>query len=457
MKTLSKSLGIDMAGLAQLIRDQGRGRDTVLAHITPKEAALLKSRGGRGSINPKTGLPEYDDGDVGGIDTSSVDTSGGGGGQGGGGVAADQSFYSQFSQPTQTDTGIQSPFGYNQPTPVTPDVVTPTAASDGYDMSQYASQPAPTISSQATDSGGFAPGAQTVVGPQDTVTADTSGAGGGGTSWMKDLVSGLGGAAGLLKLAGTAGVGALGANYAQQAAQQGQSVASQIGQLAPAINARAAGAQTSLGNIANQAQNYGQQAVSAIGQVIPQLQTIGQNVTALGQPLSDQGTALMSQAQSGALTPANQAALDALRAQAQQNISARGGVGAMQAGQAEANLRAQLAQQEFQQGQQVYQAGAQYALQGQSLAAQAANLGLSQAQVALAQNNLANQIQTSGITLALQQAGIADQYTVNGLMVGLQSDQALATNMQNFYKSLAQVAFSTPMSQAGQTATRTTA
>jgi hypothetical protein len=40
-------------------------------------------------------------------------------------------------------------------------------------------------------------------------------------------------------------------------------------------------------------------------------------------------------------------------------------------------------------------------------------------------------------------------------MVGLQSDQALATNMQNFYKSLAQVAFGTPMSQYGQTATRT--
>lgn len=38
----------------------GRGKDTILAHITPQEAALLKSRGGAGTINPATGLREYD-------------------------------------------------------------------------------------------------------------------------------------------------------------------------------------------------------------------------------------------------------------------------------------------------------------------------------------------------------------------------------------------------------------
>lgn len=37
----------------------GRGKDTILAHITPQEAALLKSRGGAGTINPATGLREY--------------------------------------------------------------------------------------------------------------------------------------------------------------------------------------------------------------------------------------------------------------------------------------------------------------------------------------------------------------------------------------------------------------
>jgi hypothetical protein len=52
-------------GLASLkhsaarIKAAGRGDDTVLAHITPAEAALLKARGGSGDTNPLTGLPEY--------------------------------------------------------------------------------------------------------------------------------------------------------------------------------------------------------------------------------------------------------------------------------------------------------------------------------------------------------------------------------------------------------------
>lgn len=60
-------VGADLRQIAALLQAQGRGRDTVLAHITPQEAALLKSRGGRGSINPATGLPEFED-DVGNIE-----------------------------------------------------------------------------------------------------------------------------------------------------------------------------------------------------------------------------------------------------------------------------------------------------------------------------------------------------------------------------------------------------
>jgi hypothetical protein len=37
----------------------GRNGDTMLAHINPEEAQLLKSVGGSGTINPKTGLPEF--------------------------------------------------------------------------------------------------------------------------------------------------------------------------------------------------------------------------------------------------------------------------------------------------------------------------------------------------------------------------------------------------------------
>lgn len=53
---------LPVAALAQIVRSKGRGRDTILAHITPREAKKLKREGGRGSINPDTGLLEFEDG-----------------------------------------------------------------------------------------------------------------------------------------------------------------------------------------------------------------------------------------------------------------------------------------------------------------------------------------------------------------------------------------------------------
>jgi hypothetical protein len=45
-------------GLADLAR-MGRNGDTMLAHITPREAEILRMRGGAGTINPITGMPEF--------------------------------------------------------------------------------------------------------------------------------------------------------------------------------------------------------------------------------------------------------------------------------------------------------------------------------------------------------------------------------------------------------------
>jgi hypothetical protein len=42
-----------------MIRRQGREGDTVLAHINPQEAGILQLLGGSGTINPYTGLPEF--------------------------------------------------------------------------------------------------------------------------------------------------------------------------------------------------------------------------------------------------------------------------------------------------------------------------------------------------------------------------------------------------------------
>jgi hypothetical protein len=61
-RDLANVLKTDVSDLAQIVRSKGRGRDTILAHITPREAKKLKREGGRGSTNPETGLLEFDDG-----------------------------------------------------------------------------------------------------------------------------------------------------------------------------------------------------------------------------------------------------------------------------------------------------------------------------------------------------------------------------------------------------------
>lgn len=48
-----------IAEAARMVASKGRNGDTMLAHITPSEARMLKAKGGSGTINPETGLPEF--------------------------------------------------------------------------------------------------------------------------------------------------------------------------------------------------------------------------------------------------------------------------------------------------------------------------------------------------------------------------------------------------------------
>ena len=48
-----------LTGQYKNLASKGRYGDTMLAHINPLEAALLKSRGGAGTVNPQTGLREF--------------------------------------------------------------------------------------------------------------------------------------------------------------------------------------------------------------------------------------------------------------------------------------------------------------------------------------------------------------------------------------------------------------
>ena len=60
MKTITGMGGTGGAReLAEMLRQMGRGPDTMLAHITPEEAEMLMRMGGSGQMNPNTGLPEF--------------------------------------------------------------------------------------------------------------------------------------------------------------------------------------------------------------------------------------------------------------------------------------------------------------------------------------------------------------------------------------------------------------
>ena len=65
MTRLSKALktdglsNMDMKKLVDILQSYGRKNDKILAHISPREAEILKRYGGSGGINPETGLHEF--------------------------------------------------------------------------------------------------------------------------------------------------------------------------------------------------------------------------------------------------------------------------------------------------------------------------------------------------------------------------------------------------------------
>jgi hypothetical protein len=380
-KTLNKSLGTDLAALAQVLRSHGRRGDSVLAHITPKEAALLKRRGGSGTINPDTGLPEFfeDEDFMGGfanIDTGESYTPE---------QVAEQypEYYPGGELPQEDQATMYTPGGAAAYIP------------EQEDYSGFAYPTAPAAPAATPAGRAAAPGAPEKPGIMDKL----------GT-YLSDPAN-------LARLGLLGGLGLFGAKQGQQASQQGQAAAGQIKAMAPPVLARSEIAQKQYGDIAQGIR--GSTALNAA------------ELASLGAPQRELGLRLMSQAESGNLSPANMKALNALKAVARQNASKRGGVGAMQAGVAEQEATANLLQQQLQQGVGTYQQGAGYSASAIQLRQQA--------------EQAANGMQVAAINTALQQAGVADQYTLNAIMAGLQSDQATATSLRNFYTSLTQLGF----------------
>jgi hypothetical protein len=308
MANLNQALGTDLAAIAKLLRSKGRGKDTVLAHITPKEAALLKARGGRGSINPDTGLPEYDDGTgAGDIYAPQVDS----GGQiqapvGGGDVPAPINV-----APAQTDAGNVGP------------VATPQSYEGNYPTPQQISQPSygmgatagatpqayesnyPTPAQLAQPSPGMGVNAVMPTAQQDQATPTTK------PGYGDKLLSAVTDPNNLAKLGLTGALGLFGASQARKGANQ--------------------------------------------------VQAATQEQKAIGQPYTQQGQQLINQAQAGQLTPQSQQALNAAAAQLNQGIANRGGVGQQQAAQQLAVTYQSLLDNQYKYGLQIMQIGDNYA------------------------------------------------------------------------------------------------
>ena len=340
MANINKALGTDLASIAQLLRSKGRGKDTMLAHITPKEAALLKRRGGSGSINPETGLPEFED--SGSYDYSPPEP-----------VSPTYDVVNQQGQftPTQADTGVPVQVGSSY----TPggDAYAPAPSASGktaYDVLDQFGQttpygvPQPSQPNLVQSGPAFptvtsapSPVAPGVVSPaQQAAPTDKPGT----LDKLKEYLTSEKGVNTLSRLGLTAGLGAFGASQA-----------------------RKAGAQT--------------QAATA-------------EQKAIAQPYTQQGQQLVAQAQQGTLSPASQQALDAAKAQVNQGIANRGGVGSQQASNQIGNLYQSLLDNQYKYGLQIMQIG--------------------------------------------------DNITLGAIKSGLQLDQQLQTTTNNFYAQLASIA-----------------
>ena len=427
-KALMKSLDLDLPALAQILRSKGRKGDTILAHITPKEAALLKRRGGSGTKNPATGLPEYDNEyDSGGFDTTGYTDSGNV-------QSAQQAFggqdYNSFFDTGASSTasaGDNSGTTFNTPSSLALDrsaQIADQSGTGGFDVTGYT--PSGATQTPAEAAPGYDYGAQ-------GVNAQTGGGGSPDKGFnLNSLLSALGGVGGLTRMAGGAGTAALGAQAGKTAAAQGQDVVNQIQALAPQTQARGVAAANQLGTITQPGPaGFG---TGVAGKVRELAAPLTASITAAGAPLKTAGTELMSQSQSGALTPGQLTALRALQAQNQQGIANRGGVGAQQAGASESAFIADQLQKDYQQGLQEYTQGAQY--------------DVAAANFQKAVDNYAAQLEVSGINTALTEANLSDGYVINALNVGLQNDRLLAQSLQQFYSQIAQATFgSTAMQQ----------
>lgn len=322
MPNLPRALGVH--DLVDILRSKGRGEDSMLAHINPREAHILRLLGGSGDTNPHTGITEFDDT----LNFNPMDSGG-------------ANFNPQIDAPQNNGltTGYFS--GDSAPAPnysLNVDAPTPGLTSSyspgNVDLSgggagggSAGSSDTPLNFSSMSGSApqgltpSFNPGPIPGASTPAAASGDNSGLGGlltSGENFAKNNKN-------LLSLAGSLG---LGAYNMRKATQQGAAAESRIKKLAA--------------------------------------------------PYRTQANAALAGAASGNLTPAMQQQLQGLRANAAQNLSAAGQESGTAAQQAEANIQQQAAL--FQQN--LMQQGLQLAGVADQLTLEAINAGYQSDQAA---------------------------------------------------------------------------
>ena len=302
----------DLMRIARMLEKKGRGNDTILAHITKKEAQMLKDAGGAGTVNPDTGLLEFYDGDYQIPESYSYG-----------------SYYSpeatQSYTPTQTYVNNESS---NYFTPV------------NNASSSYFSPAAPVRTQSAYDLSlnqeGLRTGGRTGFDAGDFTPSFYS------TPNIATAQSGVGYGVGSTTVPSAAVPRAA----TELTADKGGGVKGFFDKMTDEQKLRL-GLAGGLGLFGvYQGRQAGKEAERRAGEM-----------QALGRPYQAQGTELQRAAMSGELTPQSAQAYQALQARLAQGVEQRGGVGAQQAAaQAEA-FRQQLLAQQYNLGLQVSNIG----------------------------------------------------------------------------------------------------
>lgn len=307
--------------LAKVLQSKGRRGDTILAHITPKEAKKLKKAGGAGTTNPETGLPEFFDGeDFYGppvVDTSSFTQE------------APPTGFAQEYGPTYSDLGITSGGQtYGPDISYAPAASIATSSLFDQAVAPYSFYNAPNVAGMPSVGYDYGTSQFAATSPQG-VTVPPS-----------DIQAQIAAAGGGVKPETDIGAPATKAADATGKTEEEKSTLEKLLSGKSALGLGILGAGGLMGYM-NQ-QRAAEQAKNAAAQIQAAYAQAAQSQKELAQPLIGPGYTQLSQALQGSLSPANTQAFQAAQARAAQASARSGGVGAVQTALQEEALRQQL-------------------------------------------------------------------------------------------------------------------